>query len=297
MMLITVYMHIDLKKLSWSQKGTSLIKPSSKKIASTNSNEVVCNIFTLEFFRYEYKPSTRDNRWMGDQAIIVTMEVDLTDGSRLVYIIPDIMLTIGDFYRNLHISIQTRGYDQWQHGEANLLITRGMVRRLSNTPNIGFAYKIQGVMEYLTSHDVRALPGRRYSTSSLQGCNWVIKSTQICIQMQPSEVNTRNLMDGRISLSFNNYITSSSARATSYNSKDEEIQSDEETFQTLAVLVEQTPEDPIYGEDDYYYNQDAEAQSFVLVHKISPYAVIPQQKSANDADFDLVASEPCVIKA
>ncbi|KAG6524308.1 hypothetical protein ZIOFF_014214 [Zingiber officinale] len=58
------------------------------------------------------------------------------------------------------VSILTRGYEQWSHGEANLLITRGLVERLSNTPNVGFAYEVQGVVDYLTSHDVRALPGR-----------------------------------------------------------------------------------------------------------------------------------------
>ncbi|KAG6509783.1 hypothetical protein ZIOFF_027788 [Zingiber officinale] len=83
----------------------------------------------------------RDNRWMGDQAILATMEVDLTQGSQLVYVIPNIMLTIRDFYRNIQVSILTRGYDQWQGGETNLLITRRMVGRLSNTPNVGFAYE------------------------------------------------------------------------------------------------------------------------------------------------------------
>ncbi|CAD5192310.1 unnamed protein product [Musa acuminata subsp. malaccensis] len=78
----------------------------------------------------------RDNRWMDDQSIIATMEVDLTRGSQLVYVIPDIMMTIGDFYRNIQLSILTRGYDTWRNGEANLLITRGMVGRLSNTSNI-----------------------------------------------------------------------------------------------------------------------------------------------------------------
>ncbi|KAG6508127.1 hypothetical protein ZIOFF_033489 [Zingiber officinale] len=84
----------------------------------------------------------RDNRWQGDQSIFATMEVDLTYGSQLVYVIPDTMLTISDFYQNIQVSILTRGYENWQNGEANLLITRGLVGRLSNTPNVGFAYNI-----------------------------------------------------------------------------------------------------------------------------------------------------------
>ncbi|KAG6506565.1 hypothetical protein ZIOFF_031889 [Zingiber officinale] len=44
-----------------------------------------------------------------------------------------------------------------------------MVGRLSNTPNVGFSYEVQGVVDYLTSHGVNALPGRRFSTRNLQG--------------------------------------------------------------------------------------------------------------------------------
>ncbi|KAG6492706.1 hypothetical protein ZIOFF_047671 [Zingiber officinale] len=109
----------------------------------------------------------RDNRWQGDQAILATMEADLTHGSQMIYVIPEIMMTIGDFYRNIQISVLTRGYEAWQKSEANLLITRGLVRRLSNTPNVGFAYEIQDVMDYLTSHGVKALPGRNFSTRIL----------------------------------------------------------------------------------------------------------------------------------
>lgn len=69
----------------------------------------------------------RDNRWIRDQAILATMEVDLSKGSQLVYIIPDIMLTIGDFYKNIQVSILAKGYERWRNGEANLLITRGLV--------------------------------------------------------------------------------------------------------------------------------------------------------------------------
>ncbi|CAD5182703.1 unnamed protein product [Musa acuminata subsp. malaccensis] len=104
----------------------------------------------------------RDNRWADDRSIIATMEVDLTRGSQLVYVVLDTMMTVGDFYRNIQLSILTRGYDTWQNGEANLLITRGMVGRLSNTPNVAFAYEISGVVDYLTSHGIRALPGRRF---------------------------------------------------------------------------------------------------------------------------------------
>ncbi|KAG6490115.1 hypothetical protein ZIOFF_051398 [Zingiber officinale] len=177
----------------------------------------------------------RDNRWQGDQAILATMEVDLTRGSQMIYVIPEVMMTIGDFYSNIQISILARGYEAWQNSEANLLVTRGMVGRLYNTPNVGFIYEVQGVVDYLTSHGVNALPGRRFSTRNLQGLNWVINPTQISIPMQPAEVNSQTMMDGQISLSFSNYTAAQPSEVPNYNNKDEEV------YETLAVLIETQP--------------------------------------------------------
>ncbi|KAG6510480.1 hypothetical protein ZIOFF_028504 [Zingiber officinale] len=149
----------------------------------------------------------QDNRWLGDQAILATMEVDLTRGSQLVYVIPDLMLTINDFFRNIQVSILTRG----------------------------------------------------------------------------------------ISLSFNNYKAATSARAIQYNTRDE-VQSDEESFHTLAVLIEKAPGVLAY-EDDYESLYDGqltnevttnEEYPFILVCKLSVNAVLPQQKTLGVAGFDLV---------
>ena len=170
------------------------------------------------------------------------MEVDLTRGSQLVYVIPDTMMTIGDFYCNIQLSILTRGYDSWRNGEANLLITRGMVGRLSNTPNVVFAYEVSGVVDYLTSHGVRALSGRRYSTTELQGRDWVIQPTQTNITMQPLEVRSRNLLDGRISISFDNYKAALTSSHLHYNANDEEMFSEEEEIRShiIAVILQLT---------------------------------------------------------
>ncbi|KAG6468167.1 hypothetical protein ZIOFF_072738 [Zingiber officinale] len=185
----------------------------------------------------------RDNRWQGDQAIFATMEIDLTHGTQLVYVIPDTMLTISDFYRNIQISILARGNENWQNGEANLLITRGLEGRLSNTPNMGFTYEVQNVVDYLTSHGVRALAGRRYNTRDALGQNWVIRQSSVNIPMQPTEVNTRNLLDGSVALRFENYQVASPSSKPRYNNQDEEIQSDEEEIRshTLAVFIQQEP--------------------------------------------------------
>ncbi|KAG6510313.1 hypothetical protein ZIOFF_028323 [Zingiber officinale] len=105
-------------------------------------------------------------------------------------------------YDRLQRSVLIRGYENWRNGEANLLITKGMVGRLSNTPNVGFAYLVENVVEYLTTHGVRALPGRHNSTSSIIGQNWIIQQSTVNIPMQLTEVNTRNLLDGRISIRY-----------------------------------------------------------------------------------------------
>ncbi|KAG6526835.1 hypothetical protein ZIOFF_016838 [Zingiber officinale] len=218
----------------------------------------------------------RDNRWQGDQSIFTTMEVDLTHGSQLVYVIPETMLTISDFYQNIQVSILTRGYENWRNGEANLLITRGLVGRLSNTPNVGFAYNIQNVVDYLTSHGVRALLGPRYNTRDIQGHNWVIRQSMVRVPMQPTEVNTRNLLDGSISLQFDTYQPATTSSPVRYNSKDEEILSDEEeiTNHTIAVLVEDTIE-----------------TEELLVQRLTPTALLPQRKSQGAAGYDIAVDQ------
>lgn len=133
----------------------------------------------------------RDTRWRGDQSTFASMEVDLTKGIQMVYIVPNTMMTIADFYNHVQLVIQTRGYDEWQNGEANLLVTRGLVGRLSNTPNVGFAYEVQGVTDFLTSKGVKAIAGEKVSTEGLRSLNWIVKPpARKVIAQQPTTVQT-----------------------------------------------------------------------------------------------------------
>ncbi|KAG6474399.1 hypothetical protein ZIOFF_068334 [Zingiber officinale] len=200
-------------------------------------------------------------------------------------------------------SILTRGYEAWHNGEANLLITSGLVGRLSNNFNVAFAYEIQGVVDYFPLHGVNVLPGRSLSTRSLQGLNWVIQPTQEIVPMQPSEVNSKNLMDKRISLSFYNYTTAQPSKPLTYNEKDEEIQGNEDVSHIITVLVEQAPGVFIYQDDpkplDNNNTEEAAVSNnypFVLAHKLTPNAVIPIQRTPGAVGFDLVASEAQMIE-
>ncbi|KAG6483952.1 hypothetical protein ZIOFF_060745 [Zingiber officinale] len=172
----------------------------------------------------------------------------------------------------LIVSILTRGYENWRNGEANLLVTRGLVGRLSNTSNVGFAYEVQNVVDYLASHGVRALPGRSYNTKDVLGHNWVIRQSVINIPMQPTEVNTRNMLDGSVSLQFDNYQAANSAAPPKFNSRDEEVQSDEEEINghIVAVLIE-----------------ERRTEEELLVKIISSLVKLPIKRTPGAAGYDI----------
>ncbi|KAG6523640.1 hypothetical protein ZIOFF_013505 [Zingiber officinale] len=253
----------------------------SEEALLVTRNQADLSFIQPESYAQLQRSGMRFKWYEGDQAIFATMEIDLTNGSQLVYVIPDTMLTISDFYRNIQISILTRGYEGWQNSESNLLITRGLVGRLSNTPNVGFAYEVQNVVDYLTSHGVRALPGRSYSTRDVIGQNWIVRPSSTNIPVQPTEVNTRNLLNENISLQFENYQATTASHPT-YNLNDEEVQSDEEEVRNhiVAVLIET----PVPEEE-------------LLVKRISSLAVLPQRRTEGSAGYDLAISYPQEIAA
>lgn len=88
------------------------------------------------------------------------------------------------------------------------------------------------------------------------------------IPLQPREVNSRNLIDGRISISFYNYAVANTSHNITYNSRDEEIQSDEEEIHTLAVFI--SPE-------------------AVFIKLLTPTAKLPERQTLGAAGLDLAA--------
>ncbi|KAG6499444.1 hypothetical protein ZIOFF_039232 [Zingiber officinale] len=99
-----------------------------------------------------------------------------------------------------------------------------------------------------------------------------------------------------MSVSFSNYKAASSSKTIKYNDKDEEIQSDEGTIQTLAAFIER--DNGILEEVDIPTNPEIEETDYpyLLVHKLSPLAIIPARKTTGTVGLDLAASEDCIIQ-
>ncbi|GJY84042.1 Orf y [Tanacetum coccineum] len=130
----------------------------------------------------------RDARWEDSRQIIATTEVDLSAGTQLVYTFPDMILSVNDFHNHVKVAIQTHGYDTWQGGESNLLITMALTGRLLNTSYMGFQYSMENVVDYLTTTGITTIPGERRSTEELEGMSWHLKPPEQTSVRVPSRV-------------------------------------------------------------------------------------------------------------
>ncbi|GKB42006.1 hypothetical protein Tco_0886948 [Tanacetum coccineum] len=120
----------------------------------------------------------RDTRWEDSRQIIGTMEVDLSAGKHLIYMFPDMVQSIDDFHNHVEVAIQTHGYDTWQGGESNLLVTMAMIGRLSNTSYMRFQYSVDNVVDHLTTTSITTIPGERRSVEELEGMSWNLKPSE-----------------------------------------------------------------------------------------------------------------------
>ncbi|AAY99427.1 polyprotein [Banana streak virus Acuminata Yunnan] len=189
----------------------------------------------------------RDTRWTQEnhqgRSIIATMEADLSQGHQLIYVIPDIMMTIRDFYQHIQISILTKGYEGFQ-GEANLLITRSCRCRLSNVPNVGFQYNIQNVVEFLKSKGVKALNATKLSTRRFQGSEWNIRPSEVVVPMQPTTMIVRVNYDSSRSIRFGDYEASTSSSAPKYEQDGDEDEALGDIHQVnMITIIEDDAED------------------------------------------------------
>ncbi|KAJ8476364.1 hypothetical protein OPV22_020091 [Ensete ventricosum] len=192
-----------------------------------------------------------DTRWtqegqdgMEDRSIIAAMEADLSQGHQLIYVIPDIMLTIRDFYQHIQISILTKGYRGFE-GEANLLVTRSCRCRLTNVPNTGFAYNIEKVVEYLHSKGVKAIQAQKISTKQYQGTEWNIRPSEVVVPMQPTRMITRVNYDSSRTIRFLDYQASTSSAPPKYNQDgDSDDEAQVEQVNMLTFISENSDDYP-----------------------------------------------------
>ncbi|KAG6524081.1 hypothetical protein ZIOFF_013971 [Zingiber officinale] len=134
----------------------------------------------------------------------------------------DILISVEDFSHHIELAIQTHGYEEWNIAESNLLITRGLIARLTNTSYAGFRYNVQNVADYLASAGIHAVASSPRTIIELQGMRWFLQPPATSQIRNPQEVRTSTLMDGSISLSFLGYQAAKNPQARRLSSFDTE---------------------------------------------------------------------------
>ncbi|GKC14875.1 hypothetical protein Tco_1011657, partial [Tanacetum coccineum] len=192
----------------------------------------------------------RDTRWEDSRQIIATMEVDLSAGTQLVYTFPDMILSVNDFHNHVEVAIQTHGYDTWQGGESNLLITMALTGRLSNTSYMGFQYSVENVVDHLTTTGITTIPGERRSIEELEGMSWHLKPPEQTSVHVPSRVVVNERLNRSVSLRFERYRQTPQPPRYSVDQHDREIlgndhlDEDEEHFIGICLQDPQTQHIP-----------------------------------------------------
>ena len=87
-------------------------------------------------------------KWGDARGILGQIETDLANGTELVYFLPDLLISVQDFKDNIKIVLKTKGYETWISGESNLLVTKGIVARITNTSYTAFRYNSENIMDY-----------------------------------------------------------------------------------------------------------------------------------------------------
>nr|GEZ93136.1 C2H2 zinc finger protein [Tanacetum cinerariifolium] len=209
----------ESEKLMWQQWRT-VLHVLHRRSARTNALVVL-----------------RDTRWEDSLQIIATIEVDLFARTQLVYTFPDMILSVNDFHNHVEVAIQTHGYDTWQGGESNLLITMALTGRLSNTSYMGFQYSMENVVDHLTTNGITAIPVR-----------------------VPSRVAVNERLKQSVSLRFKRYRQTPQPPRYSVDYHDREVigndnlDEDEEHF---VGIYSQTPQIEHTPYDDYYVRYDS----------------------------------------
>ncbi|AQM50987.1 ORF3 [Wisteria badnavirus 1] len=215
----------------------------------------------------------RDTRWQGELSILGQMELDLSEGSQPVFTAPNLMCSIHDFFHHIQVAVNTMEYDTWIAGESNLLITRGLVARITNSSVSGFRFGIEGVLNYFNSKGVMAIKARPRSTLAQRGIAWELRPTSIPRPIQaPTSAVVRETSRGNLSTRFFGYEDVPAKEPFKSPFDKTEYEEDGETSQprrftrvneetkdnyALVIIATESPDFPEEGlaEGDYYTGQ------------------------------------------
>nr|GEW25616.1 TPA: orf y [Tanacetum cinerariifolium] len=176
----------------------------------------------------------------------------------LVYTFLDMILSVNNFHNHVEVAIQTHGYDTWQGGESNLLITMALTGRLSNTSYMGFQYSVENVMDHLTTNDITTILEERRSIEELEGMSWNLKPPEQTSVRVPSRVAVNERLNRSVSLRFERYRQAPQPPRYSVDQHDREVIGNdnldevEEHFVAICLQthqIEHTPYDICFCED------------------------------------------------
>ncbi|GJS71691.1 hypothetical protein Tco_0704532 [Tanacetum coccineum] len=194
------------------------------------------------------------------------MELDLLAGTQLVYTFHDMILSVNDFHNHVEVAIQTHGYDTWQGGESNLLITMALTGRLLNTSYMGFQYSVENVVDHLTTTGIIVIPGERRSIEELEGMSWHLKPPEQTLVCVPLRVAVNERLNRSVSLRFERYQQTPQPPRYSFNQHDREVirndnlDEDEEHF--IGICLQTPQEEHIYY--DVYFCENCLNEARIL---------------------------------
>nr|AFO11489.1 polyprotein [Sugarcane bacilliform virus] len=203
--------------------------------------------------------------------VLGAMEIDLSKGPQMVYVINSFMTTIKDFFHGIQLTVKVKGYEGWQ-GEANLHIERLITARLSNTTNVYFKYKVEGVASFIKTKGIKAIEATKKSVKGIRGGQWNILPSKIeVVVIHPKKQHTANY-DDATSFLFSTYEDATSSSPAEDNSDDdaektlfeeeEEEEEDDITFLDR-FLSEYSTQQKEVGEDEFSPEEDQIISDFL----------------------------------
>ena len=171
-------------------------------------------------------------------AIVGQMEVDLSDGYELVYIIPDdLQMKVTDFKNKLKMIIKTEGYrGMSQDMEANLMVVQQLTTSITTHARSGDKRRAkQEIVKYVSSKGIKCLSGKQFNPERFNGKLWQIslpKQEEIRRTI-PQTIQTWDDEKGNLCTKFSDYRRSVDLGRQQTLDADEPDEEEESIYQTL----------------------------------------------------------------